>query len=821
MDTTIDQQVAMDEALVSRTQRLRIGRSNFRLLLDIKSKESTLQLVYDVLRLCPFFKAFLVTADVYEIYMQEFWVEHINHKKRNDMYYPRFTKVIIHHFMSKDLSIPRRNKVNWHYVRDDHMNSNAYKEYYAIATGAAPPKPKASVQRTRSSSDTSITPLTATVGPRLTTSQKGKQVAKAPKAKSLSALSEVAMTEAQQLKLVTKRSRQQTRISYASGFGADEGIGSIPGVPDVPSDESKEELSWNSTDDEGADDEGKDGDGDEEDDGDDGDDKDDEKDDEEEGGDDEQEYDEEEYDEETRDEESFDPILKTPKNSDDEGSGEEDLGLNVGGEERHAEELRTLEAKFSEFMQMNQFARAVSAIPEIVQRYMDQRMNEAVQKIIREKVKEQVNVQVSKILPRIEQTVNEQLEAEALVEAYESDKIILDTYRETVTLKRRRNDDADKDEEPSTRPDRGSKRCREGKDPESASAPTKTATRSTGRPPVRWKSPHIQSLTQVLKINQLCNPLSILNGFLNNRNHHLRIVIGIRLYQLDWVNPEGQQYPHNLLKPLPLIPNNRGRRVIPFEHFINNDLEYLRRGASSRKYTTSIMKTKAADYGHIKWIEDVVPRTMWIEEPIGYEKHALWGRRIIAVTELKIVEWHNYKHLDWITVRRDDDKLYKFKEGDFKRLRFQDIKDMLLLLRHVEDLQLGVESYQKKLNLTKPDSYRSDLKRKEAYTAYSNLRGFIYQNKDKKNRLMQIDEHYKFSDRTLTDVRTALDDRLKGIRMQYLPQSILRKSDKDRAAAMIQAIDKRLKTRRIMRSLERFVGGRLYEGDFRILQRTI
>nr|GEW26229.1 hypothetical protein [Tanacetum cinerariifolium] len=82
-------------------------------------------------------------------------------------------------------------------------------------------------------------------------------------------------------------------------------------------------------------------------------------------------------------------------------------------------------------------------------------------------------------------------------------------------------------------------------------------------------------------------------------------------------------------------------------------------------------------YGHIKWIEDLVPRTMWIQEPIGYGKHALLGvshcrrkrqqfygfavnresardvyskRRIITVTELKIVEWHNYKHLDWITI---------------------------------------------------------------------------------------------------------------------------------------------------------------------------
>nr|GFC27243.1 hypothetical protein [Tanacetum cinerariifolium] len=88
--------------------------------------------------------------------------------------------------------------------------------------------------------------------------------------------------------------------------------------------------------------------------------------------------------------------------------------------------------------------------------------------------------------------------------------------------------------------------------------------------------------------------------------------------QLDWVNTEGQQYPHNLLKPLPLIPNNRGRHVIPFELFINNDLEYLRGGASSRKYTTFVTKTKAADYGHIKWIEDLTSasESATAEEPM-------------------------------------------------------------------------------------------------------------------------------------------------------------------------------------------------------------
>ncbi|GJZ31400.1 hypothetical protein Tco_0576447 [Tanacetum coccineum] len=145
----------------------------------------------------------------------------------------------------------------------------------------------------------------------------------------------------------------------------------------------------------------------------------------------------------------------------------------------------------------------------------------------------------------------------------------------------------------------------------------------------------------------------------------------------------------------------------------------------------------------------------------------------------------------------------------------------VVIQRRVEDLQLGVESYQKKLNLTKPDTYRSNLRRRDAYTPYSDPRGFIYENKDKKNRLMRIDELHKFSDGTLDDVRTALNDRLKGIRMEYLPQTFWSQRDKANARAMIQAIDKRLKTRRIMRSLERFVGGRPYGGDLRLLQRTI
>nr|GEX72189.1 hypothetical protein [Tanacetum cinerariifolium] len=57
MATIIKQQTTLDESLVPSTQ----------------SKEATLQVVYDVLRNSSLFKAFQVTADVPEIYMQEFW----------------------------------------------------------------------------------------------------------------------------------------------------------------------------------------------------------------------------------------------------------------------------------------------------------------------------------------------------------------------------------------------------------------------------------------------------------------------------------------------------------------------------------------------------------------------------------------------------------------------------------------------------------------------------------------------------------------------------------------------------------------------------
>nr|GEX17514.1 retrovirus-related Pol polyprotein from transposon TNT 1-94 [Tanacetum cinerariifolium] len=921
-------------ALVPHASQLRIRKSNFRLRSDITSKKSTLQVVYDVLRLTPFYKAFLVTADVPEIYMQEFWATGTVHH-HSICFKMNNKKCIINleYFMEMMHICPRIPNQTFDELsfKEEILTFQRYLGHNGeikkitdgtTVLGAAPPKTKVSVRKTQSSSDTTMPPPTAT-GTRLSTSSKGKQPDKSSKAKGLSVLSEVALTEAEQIKLATIRSLQQTHISQASGSGVDEGTVIIHGVTDVPTDESDEEISWKSSDkddNDNVDDQNNDGD-------------------------DFVHPNLSTHDEETKDEESFDPIFQTPsqvENSDDESNDGEIHGMNVGGDEepdaknddeelyrdvninledvdidsvfesthrvdvpvsttvvpllvsastlpppsipimsqvqqaptpipitapstslqdllncgslfRFDHRLKTLEANFSEFMQTNQFPEAVFCIPGIVDRYIIHRMNEVI-KIIKEQVKEQVKVQVSKILPKIENAINEQLEAEVLTRASNSSKT---SY---VVA----------DEEPSAGSDRGSKTRRAGKEPESTSALKEKASKTFGKFTEGFEShqktaskfapaeepmqttqdfdlaKHVDSRTS---FNELMDTLVDFSAFLMNRlkvdtltpeflagpTYELmkglcKSLVELELFleevykaitdQLDWNNPEGQQYLHNLLKPLLLIPNSQGRCVIPFDHFINNDLEYLRGGASSQKYTTFVTKTKAANYGHINWIEDLFYEfTANIESARDvYSKH-----RIIAVTELQIVKWHNYKHLDWITMHSDDEKIYKFKEGDLKRLRIQDIKDMLLLLVQGKLTNLTVEERFpfNKLNLTKPNMYMSDLKRKKAYTAYSNPRGFIYQNKDKQNRLMRIDELHKFSDGTLNDVRTTLEDRLKGIQMKYLPQTIWKRSDKGRAAAMIQAIDKQLKIRKIMQSLEKFVGGRLYEGDFRMLQRTI
>nr|GFD23635.1 hypothetical protein [Tanacetum cinerariifolium] len=122
---------------------------------------------------------------------------------------------------------------------------------------------------------------------------------------------------------------------------------------------------------------------------------------------------------------------------------------------------------------------------------------------------------------------------------------------------------------------------------------------------------------------------------------------------------------------------------------------------------------------------------------------------------------------------------------------------------------------------TKPETTRPDIRKKDPYTPYQDPQGFIYVDTLGRNRLMRLDKLYKFSDETLTRLRTSLEDITKNIHMKYLPNKRWSTLEKKRANIMIKAIDKQLKERRTTKSLKKFVGERHYGTDLRLLQRTI
>nr|GEW00433.1 hypothetical protein [Tanacetum cinerariifolium] len=482
-------------------------------------------------------------------------------KKSNEMYYPRFTKVIVNFFMTKDQSILRRNKYGAilpnELTNEAIKNPESYKEYYAIASGAEPSKTKASVKKKQVSFDTTMPPPNAK-GKRLKTSAnmdkpaKEKQPVKTTKAKGLTVLS-------------VKSSKEDD----------DEEVNVSKHDDDVDDQSDDDDENDDDDDDDQDDDDNQDDDDEETNSDSNGDDfvhtkfsthNDEDK--EEESFDpivqtpshventDDEDNDEDSHDKE---EESFDPIVQTHshvENIDDEENDKESYGMNVEGDELDDEgsneedngnelsrdvninlegidsifnlntestsrvdvpvtttaeppllslitlpppstsiithlqqtpvpspvnvpssslqdlpnfgslfgfdhrlkalevnfsefmqtnqfaeaislilgivdKLKALEVNFSEFMQTNQFVETISSIPGIVDKDEAQaknedflkKLDENIKKLIKEQVKEQVQAQVYKILPKIKKTVNEQLKAEVLNCSSNSSKI--------------------------------------------------------------------------------------------------------------------------------------------------------------------------------------------------------------------------------------------------------------------------------------------------------------------------------------------------------------------------------------------------------------
>ncbi|GKA07296.1 hypothetical protein Tco_0686520 [Tanacetum coccineum] len=213
--------------------------------------------------------------------------------------------------------------------------------------------------------------------------------------------------------------------------------------------------------------------------------------------------------------------------------------------------------------------------------------------------------------------------------------------------------------------------------------------------------------------------------------------------KLDWENPKGGDYPFDLSKPLPLIMHGKRQRV-PFEYFINNDLKYLQGRVSTKTYTTSTTKTKAIQYD-LLGIKDMVPN-IWSPVKVAYNRYTLW------VTHVKVIRKHGYRYLEEIVVRRADNVLYRFKVSDFLQLRINDIEDMLILVKRVTDLQLGVKSYQKKINVTKLDTTRPDLRKRHPYNPYKDPKGFIYVDDFKRNRHYQEYRHGIFAEEKMEHI---------------------------------------------------------------------
>ncbi|GJW41155.1 hypothetical protein Tco_0067000, partial [Tanacetum coccineum] len=302
--------------------------------------------------------------------------------------------------------------------------------------------------------------------------------------------------------------------------------------------------------------------------------------------------------------------------------------------------------------------------------------------------------------------------------------------------------------------------------------------------------------------------------------------------------------------------------------------------SKERRSALSISKLKAANYPDFG-LEELVP-SLSIKSEREYDVTAAFGishwwfkhkefyitrhsapsnrcavrshMKILSVVSLKTYSRYGYTYLKEIVLRRADYNEYKILESNFKNLHPNDFEDMYMLhlqgkLNHlsgsdkvnlfnavnlwirnivirkrVKDLQLGIKSYQTKLNLTEPSLDATDFLFKEDYTIVSKPRAMIYRDRNNQKKIRQEIEVHKFSDGTLKGILEKLDHMVKDFKLfKYNPgmkKRIWSKDDRRRSKEFMEVIERRLKIRRIFRSLESFVSGRLRDVDYRLIQRT-
>ncbi|GJX87477.1 hypothetical protein Tco_0339491 [Tanacetum coccineum] len=290
--------------------------------------------------------------------------------------------------------------------------------------------------------------------------------------------------------------------------------------------------------------------------------------------------------------------------------------------------------------------------------------------------------------------------------------------------------------------------------------------------------------------------------------------------QVDLVNPEG----HRL------------------------DLEYLVSALSISK----LKATQYLDFG----LEELVS-SLWIESEREYDISVMYGishwwfkrkefyitrysapsnrskvrshMRILNVVNLKTLERYGYAYLKEIVLHRADYKEYKISEANFKNLHPNDFEDLYLLLLQGQLNHLSGDDKvhlfnATKLNLTQPDWDASDFLFKEDYTIVSKLRAVIYRDRNDQKKMIRETKVHKFSHGTLNRILDKLDHMVKDFKLyEYNPGMATRiwsEDDRRRSKDFMEVIERRLKIRRIFKSLKSFVGGRLRDVDYRLIQIT-
>nr|GFA70289.1 hypothetical protein [Tanacetum cinerariifolium] len=291
MNPIVTQQAALDNALVLSEKRLKIERCSARISFSKLQKEETYQVTLEALKLSPCYPAFQITAEVLKIYMHQFWntikkigktnaydfkldkkedfmyqanKREISSARKENMPYPRFTKVIINHFIFKDNTISIRNRINLHTVHDDTLLgtlkfvskiedyqkygalipngminddiklSAAYKTYLDYATGKVPPK-KARKFKKHASPKLKTVPTS----PKEPT-RKGKRVKRPAKKATTAPTTGVVIKDTldAQLKKKLRKNKQETHKLQASG--SSEGANFESEVPDEQTRKTKD-----------------------------------------------------------------------------------------------------------------------------------------------------------------------------------------------------------------------------------------------------------------------------------------------------------------------------------------------------------------------------------------------------------------------------------------------------------------------------------------------------------------------------------------------------------------------------------------------------